>query len=161
VVRVAVNSGISKPVQAESGGEPDAEEHSGPIDKHLGKRVRMRRLMLRMSQTELGEALDLTFQQVQKYEKGENRIGASRLQHISEVLGVPIVFFFEGAPHNRRQQNAQTAALSPKSVADCLSTVDGIKLTSAFMQIRDAKVRRSIVSLVEGIASHTNSGSSS
>jgi transcriptional regulator with XRE-family HTH domain len=84
-----VNSGISKPVQAESGGEPDAEEHSGPIDKHLGKRVRMRRLMLRMSQTELGEALDLTFQQVQKYEKGENRIGASRLQHISEVLGVP------------------------------------------------------------------------
>src|ERR1700684_2055098 len=69
-----------------------------PIDKHVGSRVRMRRLMLDMSKTNVADALGLTFQQVQKYEKGSNRIGASRLQHISQILQVPIPFFFEGAP---------------------------------------------------------------
>src|SRR5436853_4963170 len=69
-----------------------------PIDKHVGSRVRMRRMMLGMSQEKLGDALGLTFQQVQKYEKGTNRIGASRLQQISLILQVPISFFFEGAP---------------------------------------------------------------
>ena len=69
-----------------------------PIDKHVGSRVRMRRLMLDMSQTNLADALGLTFQQVQKYEKGTNRIGASRLQQISQILQVPVPFFFEGAP---------------------------------------------------------------
>ena len=70
-----------------------------PIDKHVGNRVRMRRMMLSMSQEKLGGALGLTFQQVQKYEKGTNRIGASRLQQIARVLSVPVPFFFEGAPH--------------------------------------------------------------
>src|SRR5205085_12524775 len=69
-----------------------------PIDKHVGSRVRMRRMMLGMSQEKLGGALHLTFQQVQKYEKGTNRIGASRLQQISHILQVPVSFFFEGAP---------------------------------------------------------------
>ena len=69
-----------------------------PIDKHVGSRVRMRRMMLGMSQEKLGDALGLTFQQVQKYEKGSNRIGASRLQQISLILQVPVSFFFEGAP---------------------------------------------------------------
>ena len=69
-----------------------------PTDKHVGARVRMRRLMLDMSQSQLGNALGLTFQQVQKYEKGSNRISASRLQHISQILQVPVPFFFEGAP---------------------------------------------------------------
>jgi len=69
-----------------------------PIDKHVGSRVRMRRLMLDMSQTDVADALGLTFQQVQKYEKGANRIGASRLQHLSQILQVPVPFFFEGAP---------------------------------------------------------------
>ena len=69
-----------------------------PIDKHVGSRLRMRRLMLEMSQSKLADALGLTFQQVQKYEKGANRIGASRLQHISQILQVPVPFFFEGAP---------------------------------------------------------------
>jgi transcriptional regulator with XRE-family HTH domain len=68
-----------------------------PIDKHVGSRVRMRRLKLNMSQTDLGNALGLTFQQVQKYEKGSNRVSASRLQHISQILQVPVPFFFEGA----------------------------------------------------------------
>ena len=69
-----------------------------PIDKHVGSRVRMRRMMLGMSQEKLGDALHLTFQQVQKYEKGTNRIGASRIQQISHILQVPVSFFFEGAP---------------------------------------------------------------
>src|SRR5206468_3295255 len=67
-----------------------------PIDKHVGSRVRMRRMMLTMSQTKLGDALSLTFQQVQKYEKGTNRISASRLQHSAHILQVPVTFFFEG-----------------------------------------------------------------
>jgi transcriptional regulator with XRE-family HTH domain len=73
-----------------------------PTDRHVGSRVRMRLLMLDMSQTDLADALGLTFQQVQKYEKGSNRISASRLQHISQILQVPVPFFFEGAPAARR-----------------------------------------------------------
>src|ERR1700726_1701293 len=69
-----------------------------PTDKHVGSRVRMRRLMLDMSQSDLANALGLTFQQVQKYEKGSNRVSASRLQHLSQILQVPVPFFFEGAP---------------------------------------------------------------
>jgi transcriptional regulator with XRE-family HTH domain len=76
-----------------------AKKAPNPIDKHVGSRVRMRRMMLGMSQEKLGDALGLTFQQVQKYEKGTNRIGASRLQQISNILQVPVAFFFEGAPH--------------------------------------------------------------
>src|ERR1700751_4114459 len=76
-----------------------AKKAPNPIDKHVGSRVRMRRMMLAMSQEKLGDALGLTFQQVQKYEKGTNRIGASRLQQISHILQVPVAFFFEGAPH--------------------------------------------------------------
>jgi transcriptional regulator with XRE-family HTH domain len=66
-----------------------------PIDKHVGSRLRMRRLMLDMSQTDIADALGLTFQQVQKYEKGSNRISASRLQQLSQILQVPVPFFFE------------------------------------------------------------------
>src|SRR5271156_21827 len=76
-----------------------AKKSPNPIDKHVGSRVRMRRMMLSMSQEKLGDALGLTFQQVQKYEKGTNRIGASRLQQISQILQVPVSFFFDGAPH--------------------------------------------------------------
>ena len=77
-----------------------AKKAPNPIDKHVGSRVRMRRMMLSMSQEKLGGALGLTFQQVQKYEKGTNRIGASRLQQISHILQVPVAFFFEGAPRS-------------------------------------------------------------
>jgi transcriptional regulator with XRE-family HTH domain len=123
-----------------------------PTDKHVGARVRARRLMLDMSQTDLGNALGLTFQQVQKYEKGANRIGASRLQHISQILQVPIEFFFEGAPQARGQHDPPTGAASPRYVSDYLATKDGLQLTKAFMQIPDPKLRRSIVKLVDQIA---------
>lgn len=121
-----------------------------PTDKHVGSRVRMRRMMLGMSQEKLGDKLDLTFQQVQKYEKGTNRIGASRLQQISNILQVPVAFFFEGAPD--APANANGTAPSPAYVADFLATSDGLNLTRAFMKIADPKVRRRIVDLVEQIA---------
>jgi transcriptional regulator with XRE-family HTH domain len=123
-----------------------------PTDKHVGSRVRMRRMMLSMSQEKLGDALDLTFQQVQKYEKGTNRIGASRLQQIAHILQVPVEFFFEGAPGAQISGRAHSDAPSPAYVSDFLATSDGLALTKAFMRIDDAKLRRRIVDLVEHIA---------
>jgi transcriptional regulator with XRE-family HTH domain len=122
-----------------------------PTDKHVGSRVRMRRMMLGMSQEKLGDALSLTFQQVQKYEKGTNRIGASRLQQISNILQVPVSFFFEGAPDGGGASGFSDAP-SPTYVSDFLATSDGLALTRAFMRIEDAKLRRKIVDLVEQIA---------
>jgi transcriptional regulator with XRE-family HTH domain len=130
-----------------------AKKAPNPIDKHVGSRVRMRRMMLSMSQEKLGDALGLTFQQVQKYEKGTNRIGASRLQQISNILQVPVAFFFEGAPDvpGGRAQVGKDAP-SPAYVSDFLATSDGLALTKAFMRIGDPKLRRRIVDLVEQIA---------
>lgn len=123
-----------------------------PIDKHVGSRVRMRRMMVGMSQEKLGESLGITFQQIQKYEKGTNRIGASRLQQISIVLGVPVAFFFEGAPTLVPNEEGFSEAASPTFVNDFLATSDGLALTRNFMRISDSKVRRRIVELVAAIA---------
>ena len=128
------------------------KKEPNPIDKHVGGRVRMRRLMLSMSQTNLADALGLTFQQVQKYEKGTNRISASRLQQMSNILQVPVPFFFEGAPHVPGQHKGTDKVPSPAYVSDFLATTDGLALTKAFMQIKNAKLRRIIVNLVEKIA---------
>ena len=123
-----------------------------PIDKHVGSRVRMRRMMLSMSQEKLGDALGLTFQQVQKYEKGSNRIGASRLQQISLILQVPVSFFFEGAPPPPGKESDFGEAPSPAYVTDFLATSDGLTLVKAFMRIPNSKLRRRIVELVEEMA---------
>jgi transcriptional regulator with XRE-family HTH domain len=128
-----------------------AKKTPNPIDKHVGSRVRMRRMMLSMSQEKLGDALGLTFQQVQKYEKGTNRIGASRLQAISNILQVPVSFFFEGAPHMPGHPGMGEAP-SPAYVSDFLATSDGLSLTKSFMKIKSSKLRRRIVDLVELIA---------
>ena len=137
-----------------------AKKAPNPIDKHVGSRVRMRRMMLGMSQEKLGDALGLTFQQVQKYEKGTNRIGASRLQQISHILQVPVAFFFEGAPHlaGAPAPGALEEAPSPAYVSDFLATSDGLSLTKAFMRIPDAKLRRRIVDLVQQIAGEEPNG---
>jgi transcriptional regulator with XRE-family HTH domain len=137
-----------------------AKKAPNPIDKHVGSRVRMRRMMLGMSQEKLGDALDLTFQQVQKYEKGTNRIGASRLQQISHILQVPVAFFFEGAPHvgGGPMPEGLENAPSPAYVSDFLATSDGLSLTKAFMRIPDAKLRRRIVDLVQQIAGEEAEG---
>jgi transcriptional regulator with XRE-family HTH domain len=129
-----------------------AKKAPNPIDRHVGSRVRMRRMMLSMSQEKLGGALGLTFQQVQKYEKGTNRIGASRLQQISHILQVPVAFFFEGAPTSHPPAEGMSEAPSPSYVSDFLATSDGLALTKAFMEIKEPKLRRRIVDLVEEIA---------
>ena len=126
-----------------------------PIDRHVGSRVRLRRMLVGMSQEKLGDALDLTFQQVQKYEKGANRIGASRLQQIAKVLGVPVEFFFEGAPTPSEPPSATPGfAEAPNTgyVIDFLASSEGVQLNRAFVRIRDGKVRRRIIDLVEAIA---------
>jgi len=119
-----------------------------PVDKYVGSRVRMRRIMLGMSQEKLGEALGLTFQQIQKYEKGTNRVGASRLQQIADVLQVPVSFMFEGVPGGEAGAGFGEAP-SPGYISDFLATSEGLALTRAFTRIGDAKLRRSIVDLVE------------
>ncbi|MBV8791839.1 MAG: helix-turn-helix transcriptional regulator [Pseudolabrys sp.] len=129
-----------------------AKKAPNPIDKHVGSRVRMRRMMMSMSQEKLGDALGLTFQQVQKYEKGTNRIGASRLQQISNILQVPVSFFFEGAPHSGGHSGELSESASPQYVSDFLATSDGLALTKAFMKIKSGKLRRRIVELVEQMA---------
>src|SRR5260370_19343703 len=129
-----------------------AKKSQNPTDKYVGSRVRMRRKMLSMSQEKLGDALGLTFQQVQKYEKGTNRIGASRLQNISLILQVPVSFFFEGTPTLPGVAIGKGAAPSPSYVNDFLATTDGLALTKAFMRIKEPPLPRRIVHLVKEIA---------
>ncbi len=130
-----------------------------PIDRHVGSRVRMRRILLGMSQEKLGEALDLTFQQVQKYEKGTNRIGASRLQQISQILNVSPGFFFDGAPAldgaaASESTQAEFAEDDEGStyIVDFLSTTEGVRLNKAFARIHNPKVRKRIIDLVTSLA---------
>jgi transcriptional regulator with XRE-family HTH domain len=125
-----------------------------PTDKYVGSRVRMRRLMLHMSQERLADQLGLTFQQVQKYEKGTNRISASRLQEIARILDVPVPFFFEGVPQaggTSRRSSEDNASLA--HITDFLGNADGHALVKAFMKIKNAGLRRSIVRMVEAIVS--------
>jgi len=123
-----------------------------PVDRYVGSRVRMRRIMLGMSQEKLGEALGLTFQQVQKYEKGTNRVGASRLQQIAEILQVPVSFLFDGGPSSIASSENNGEGISPAYISDFLATSEGLALTRAFTRIADSRLRRSIVELVEQIA---------
>jgi transcriptional regulator with XRE-family HTH domain len=123
-----------------------------PVDRHVGTRVRMRRMMIGMSQEKLGEALGITFQQVQKYEKGTNRISASRLQHTARVLGVPIEYFYEGAPQSGDAAASGFAeGASPAYMAE-LTTTDGLNLLKAFASIKEPRIRRRIVDLVRALA---------
>lgn len=126
-----------------------------PIDKHVGARVRMRRLMVGMSQGKLGEALDVTFQQVQKYEKGANRIGASRLQQLARVLEVPPAFFFDGAPSGDGTSAGFAESNGSSHSVDFVLTSEGLQLNRAFAAIRDPKVRKRILDLVESLSSAT------
>ena len=121
-----------------------------PIDRHVGYRVRMRRKMLGMSQRKkLGYELNLTFQQVQKYEKGANRISASRLQHLSHILQVPVSFFFEGAAD---LPNSDGSSPMPDYVSAFLASSDGLALVKAFSRIKNPKMRQRIVSLTKELA---------
>jgi transcriptional regulator with XRE-family HTH domain len=128
-----------------------------PTDRYVGARVRMRRLMLGMSQTALGNSLGVTFQQVQKYEKGTNRIGASRLQQIAGTLQVPVAFFFEELPiPDKGQVNVAKGQAnvgpSPSQISAVLATSDGLALVEGFARIKSPKLRRRLVDLVERLA---------
>jgi transcriptional regulator with XRE-family HTH domain len=129
------------------------KKQPNPIDIHVGSRVRLRRMMLGMSQEKLGENLGITFQQIQKYEKGTNRIGASRLQHIARVLTVPVAFFFEDAPATPGDHSAGGVAEPERTsyVVDFLSSSEGIQLNKAFVRIKDAKLRRRVIDLVRAL----------
>ncbi len=119
----------------------------------------MRRMLVGMSQERLGEALGITFQQVQKYEKGTNRIGASRLQQISGILSVPVDFFFEGSPQaNHSLVPGFREKDSQASLLEFLSTPEAIQLNRAFKAITDPIVRRKIVDLVVSLSNETGKG---
>ena len=110
-----------------------------------------------MSQEKLGESLGITFQQIQKYEKGTNRVGASRLQNISSILNVPVSFFFEDVPgdHSTKQGGMEEAS-SSNYVVDFLSSSEGLQLNRAFVKISDPKVRRRLVDLVKALAAEAD-----
>ncbi len=123
-----------------------AKKQANPIDIQVGNRVRIRRMLIGMSQEKLGDLLGLTFQQVQKYEKGVNRIGAGRLFEVSRILNVPIDFFYEGV----------SAAGQPEydgaPVMEFVSSGEGLQLALAFMKIKDAKVRKRMLDLVKSLS---------
>jgi transcriptional regulator with XRE-family HTH domain len=133
-------------------GQLQVTKRPNAVDAAVGKRVRMRRLMLDMSQTDLADGLAITFQQVQKYEKGSNRISASRLQQISNILRIPVSFFFEGVSPSPGQGAPRGAKSIPEPVSQLLDTAQGHALIRAFNRINDQKVRDSVVELVEAIA---------
>lgn len=135
--------------------EEKGSRRPNPIDVHVGSRVRLQRMLLGISQEKLGERLGLTFQQIQKYEKGVNRIGASRLFDLAQVLGVPVQFFYDAAPV------AETATVASAGFADrpgdtyifdFLNTREGLELNKAFARISDPKARRAILDLVRSLA---------
>lgn len=125
------------------GKTPDA------IDRHVGARIRLRRNMLGLSQEKLAEGLGLTFQQVQKYEKGTNRVGASRLQHIAAILDTPITYFFEEGP-TPAPSGVEVASDTPTLL---LASKDCLALARAFAAIEDKVVQQKVLSLVRALSS--------
>lgn len=131
----------------------DNKKKPNPIDAHVGGRIRLRRNMISMSQEKLGDSLGITFQQIQKYEKGSNRVGASRLQAIAQILGVPVSYFFDGAPGLETDAPAGFAEDSEtETMTAFYGSSEGLVLARAFVKIRDPKLRRRVVDLVKAMA---------
>jgi transcriptional regulator with XRE-family HTH domain len=129
------------------------KKQANPIDAHVGNRMRLRRMLIGLSQEKMGEMLGLTFQQVQKYEKGVNRIGAGRLYQIADILDVPINYFYEGfAGLDEKGHHAANDDTGTKPVMDFLSSGEGLQLTLAFMKIKDGKVRKRVIDLIKSLA---------
>ena len=126
------------------------KKQANPIDIQVGNRVRIRRMLIGMSQEKLGDLLGLTFQQVQKYEKGVNRIGAGRLFEVARILNVPVDFFYEGA--NTITQPGLSEPENAPPVMEFVSSGEGLQLSLAFMKIKDAKVRKRVLDLVKSLA---------
>ena len=133
--------------------EKENKKKPNPTDVYVGGRIRLRRNMLGMSQEKLGESLGITFQQIQKYEKGTNRVGASRLQAIASILSVPVAFFFEDAPGAEGGEHKGMSEDSSTSfVVDFLSSAEGLQLNRAFARISNPKVRRKVIELAKVLA---------
>jgi transcriptional regulator with XRE-family HTH domain len=132
------------------------KKNPNPIDVHVGSRVRMRRMLVGLSQEKLGERLGLTFQQVQKYEKGSNRVSASRLYQMAQILNVPVQFFFEDLPELAKGEFATREGFAESAqetiIMDFINSSEGLQLNKAFAEISDASVRRKVVELVKAIA---------
>jgi transcriptional regulator with XRE-family HTH domain len=131
--------------------------YPNPIDVHVGTRIRLRRTLLGLSQEKLGEAIGLTFQQVQKYERGANRVGSSRLFDLSRVLDVPIAYFFEDMPSNIEEKSPSRlmGMASPPAVEyepDPMAKRETLELVRAYYRIPDAAVRKRIFDLIKSIA---------
>ena len=123
------------------------------IDVHVGGRVRLRRMMMGLSQERLGEQLGLTFQQIQKYEKGANRIGASRLYDIAQVLGVSVQFFFEDLPEDIEPSAVDEGEQeSAPRLMTFVSSAEGLQLNTAFSRIECEETRKRIVDLVKTLS---------
>jgi transcriptional regulator with XRE-family HTH domain len=121
-----------------------------PVDAHIGQKIRTRRNLLGLSQTELADAAGITFQQIQKYEKGVNRVGASRLQQFSEALGVPPSYFFEGVPIVGKKTPApQEGELSEDTIVSFLGTREGAALVRAFIAIKQKPIRQTAIAFLE------------
>lgn len=131
-----------------------------PVDIHVGSRVRLRRTLLGLSQEKLGEAVGLTFQQIQKYERGANRIGASRLFELSKILDVPISFFFDDMPEIARTYSGGTGLqdLGQETFeADSLTRRETLELVRAYYRITDPKVRKRLFELAKSLANMSHS----
>ncbi|MBM7048808.1 MULTISPECIES: helix-turn-helix transcriptional regulator [Rhizobium] len=128
-----------------------------PIDAYVGSRVRTRRLMLGMSQERLAEQIGVTFQQVQKYEKGTNRIGASRLQAIANVLAVPVAFFFQQDNTQPLNTDGLGAINGLEDLSEFLTSKEGLSLNKAFMKINDPGIRQSVLTLIKSLSNASES----
>ncbi len=121
-----------------------------PVDAHIGQKIRARRNLLGLSQTELADAAGITFQQIQKYERGVNRVGAGRLQQFSDALGIPPSYFFEGAPTVGKKQPApQDGELSESAIVSFLGTREGAALVRAFMAIKQKPIRQNLIAFID------------
>ena len=120
------------------------------VDTLIGQKIRARRNLLGLSQTDLAEAAGISFQQIQKYEKGSNRVGAGRLQQFSDALGVPPSYFFDGAPTVGKKQPApQEGELSEETIVSFLGTREGAALVRAFIAIKEKPVRQNVIAFLE------------
>jgi transcriptional regulator with XRE-family HTH domain len=152
--------GVMEPSAKMSANGEESFETTGrkpnPVDIHVGSRVRLRRMVLGISQEKLGEKMNLTFQQIQKYEKGTNRIGASRLFQLSRILEVPVNFFFEDAAFSTASTGASYGGFrepdAESFLVEFLNSREGLELNRAFIKIQDPKVRRRVIELVRALS---------
>lgn len=146
---------MSKSNTGDKGRNPQSPRSVEPIDVHVGQRVRARRLELGMSQQELGDRLGLTFQQVQKYERGVNRVSASRLLHLSTSLGVTIQYFFDDGPGDQSSKSSSMNRRQKAAVAEFFATPAGSDIAKALDRIKDEQVRKSILTCVHSAVSNS------